>query len=266
MTQQAGSRENTVSFLTIQSVMEDFLRSGVSDFTSNEPFNLSEDSLERDPYGLKNIQTKTAGLAGEVLSSKGGSRAPRHKTETQPNNTALSATATFEQLNNQKSKAKPFDVDKHLWFSGNTEASIQIILSSESQKNTAPMSSKGTALLEKMLSAIGINIEEMGFIILNAFDASGQPHLEHNDIKLKEAVEKHLTQCPATHILLVGQDCARVMFHQTLHNIRHTELSIQNKITCTVMHPETLLKQPVLKRMAWQDLLKFQSMLKGSNL
>lgn len=248
------------TFLAIHTAIEDLLRSGITDFSTEEAFNFSAHHIEKDAYQQKGLVSASPRLDGTIHSNVHTQTHQASSIQTQKQH--LATNAALAQMAAPKVIEKPFIVDDFFWVSGQSDAAIQVIISSDSQarKGDAPLSHAGEKLFTKMLESIGISHEKIGFITLKAFDDSGQPHIEKNTLALKGSIEPLINMPHTKHILLVGQDCARILFEkETLHSLRKKEITFANKPVSTVMHPEALLKQPLLKRMAWADLLKFKS-------
>lgn len=115
-------------------------------------------------------------------------------------------------------------------------------------------SKKEKELWGNMLNAIGLKPEEVGFIILPT--SSGE---------MTNSVREILAQNGTQKCLLLGQQAAKALLGEeaTLISARKKPYDIENTPVFTTYHPTTLLAQPMLKKLAWQDLQAFCAAKEG---
>ncbi len=89
--------------------------------------------------------------------------------------------------------------------------------------------------------------------------------LSIDDVCFKSVHEDNLLQQIKTNsaplLLVLGESAAHLLFHQPLNKVRGQLLMLNNISTIVSYHPFDLLKNPMNKKMAYQDLLFIQHVL-----
>lgn len=222
---------------SLQVLLQDLERAGVSDVVSDDSFDFCDDSFDT-----------------KVLAYK--APAPVVAVSAQSASGVVSSVA--DKLSAAPKKEKPFKIDDFVWEFGE-QKDLLVILSTDEKKGSAPLSDMATSLFTKMLAAIDLKMEDVSFLALKGTDATGKPHNSKNSSKLKSHVENMVEKAKPQAVLVVGQESGRTLFGENLSALRKQDISCGGVVSVALPHPQMLLKQPALKRMAWQDLLKFKS-------
>lgn len=143
-----------------------------------------------------------------------------------------------------------------VWHFGADKASVQVVISTEVAKGMHPLSVQAKALFEKMLQAIGLQESQVSYIVFNRADKFNQQDKAQADQSLKNVGE-------GAKFLFVGESSVKCIFDQSLIRARQSDVTYEGKACGLVMHPESLIAEPIMKKLAWQDLLKF-SKLQGA--
>lgn len=216
----------------LTSYLEDLARYGVTDFAADAPF---------DFYAAPK-QTSPTSQPHEAVVSKPLKPATQQTPQTKPWEQPLTSTGQTHQVatNNQT-----------VWHVGCDagQASLQVIAYRKTQNDTQPFDVAATQLFSKMMSAIGQEMSSISYIL----------HSETHNMA-NTLLQNLNTQKP---ILIVGQDSADALTGKTLTQLREDTTIKGLEHIGVIIHPNLLLKQPVLKRTAWQDLLKFTKTTDG---
>ncbi len=156
-----------------------------------------------------------------------------------------------------------------VWLTGTPESLLIITGATFPKKDdTPPFTENEITLLTNMLTAINIDISKTGFLACAVADEFDTPYPNEFKQQLIPVVQKLLKETSPPAILALGQVAAWMISgkKQNLLNSQEEAAAgsfIENKnIAASVTyHPRTLLKQPLLKKQAWQDLLTLQEFL-----
>lgn len=121
-------------------------------------------------------------------------------------------------------------------------------------------------LLDKMLSAIGLSRQE------NTYIATVIPWRPPQDRDPQKLEIDMMTPFARRHVELVSPEvlicmgntsCVSVLGKHGVNNFRGQWQEGFNLPVLPMVHPRTLLRQPLRKKQAWQDLLELQSWLRS---
>lgn len=233
-------------------LLTDMYQAGVRDVVAEEPFDFFEgkivnpfDNFEAENLPVKNQPSASANPTIEKPLSK--KEEPFSKNVIKPTR-QTAVENTTPQLRNSS---------ELIWQFGADNPKIQVIMSSDAQIGMHPLSVQGKALFEKILKSIQLQENDIGYVVLNRADKFSATEKAGVVKKLKDLNEVSFK-------LFVGEEAVKCTFDQTLIRARQQDMQFENKPCGLLIHPESLMTQPLLKKLAWQDLLKFQSMMKGA--
>lgn len=225
------------AFEAVQAALADLQRSGVSDVVCDDVFDFSSSKLG-------DVKHLTFKVSQQIQIDR----------QAQTQEVVQNAAA---QLDVKKPKEVPFAVGDYVWSAAESHEAL-VLISTPFSKGEEPLSAEASRLFEKMLTAIDLSSDKVAWLMIKDENASGKPHKSANAAKIKEKVQSLLAESASKHILLVGQSCGKILFGENLSALRKKDVELSGKRAVALCHPNMLLKQPALKRMAWQDLLKFK--------
>ncbi len=125
------------------------------------------------------------------------------------------------------------------------------------------------ALWRRMLAAINLPLDkEPSYLIISGEAALDKPLPDDDEELLSKAVQKHLMQQRGLPAFVLGMRALQILSggYATPATVRRQEYRFEQEKGCflplaTTYHVHTLLRQPLLKRQAWSDLLQLESML-----
>ncbi len=159
---------------------------------------------------------------------------------------------------------------------GNPHSAVMLIgeaPGAEEDKMGIPFCGPSGQLLDKMMASIGLNAPD-GFYITNTIfwrpPGNRQPSAEEIAI-CKPLVEKHIALIQPKLIVMVGGTATKALLDSSegITRLRLKRMAYENaymKAAVTVratFHPSYLLRQPMAKRDAWQDMLAIRRELFG---
>tara|TARA_A200000113_G_C8866971_1_gene355165 strand:+ start:813 stop:1538 length:726 start_codon:yes stop_codon:yes gene_type:complete len=228
----------------LEVVLSDIHHAGVTDAVAENPFNFFESKI-LNPF--------------DTLSEEVQHNTQSISVKNEDSDKASKNTSKISKVEKTLSKSEPDrvrDVSDLVWSFGGAAAPVQVVVSSSAGKGEHPLSIQAKALFEKMLQSIGLNENSVSYIVLNRADK----YSSAEKLQVKESMNNY---GESAYKLFVGEEAVKCLFDQTLVRARQCNMDFSGKPCGLVMHPESLMTQPVLKKLAWQDLLKFQSLTKG---
>ena len=232
----------------LQVVLSDMHHAGVSDAVTDNPFDFFTQKIE-NPFA-DDMASEQPAMATPVAAATQTVERTEQRMPQQP-----AATPKVQTKTETAPKAR--DVADLVWRFGAKDAAVEVVISSYAQKGVHPLSVQAKSLFEKMLAAIGLAEDQVAYVVLANADKFS-------------SVEKALAQQygsalgQASHKLFVGEGAVKCLLDKTLIRARVAENDFHGQKVGMVMHPESLLTQPALKKMAWQDLLSFQNLISGN--
>ena len=141
---------------------------------------------------------------------------------------------------------------------------ILIVTGAFYNKLAQPFTADEHTLLTNMLLAIDVDMKQTGILSCGVADEHGSPYPDDFKQKLQPLVQTKVQQIAPPAVLVLGQVTAFLMTGETQPLSPAREAAQTGKwdthAPCaSTYHPRHLLKQPLLKRSAWQDLCAFQS-------
>lgn len=223
-------------------ILADFERAGVKYGVSEVPTSL---------YDLRLTQlTVTEQSSGTAIKS------------VQNTPPVASTSVDTSKVLDEKPKKEPFNPEEYVWKSERVESPLLLIFPTDLDKKDSPLSTKEQVLFDKMMASIGVTQEGYNWVVVRDINKKNRPHTQAQQEKLKSFIEEEVQKLSEiTHILIVGQEVCRILMGDNLTSVRKHKVDISGKEGHVVCHPRLLLSQPALKRMAWQDLLKFKKLI-----
>ncbi len=158
---------------------------------------------------------------------------------------------------------------KAVFGAGNANADVMVIGEApgfhEDQQGLPFVGSAGQ-LLTKMLSAIGLDRKKDVFIANTLKCRPPQnrtPHAEERE-NCAPYLQQQITIIEPKALLLVGRTAAAGLLGltETMAQMRTQAYSYMGKPVIITYHPSALLRNPDLKRASWEDLQRFQAILR----
>lgn len=159
---------------------------------------------------------------------------------------------------------------KHSVFAvGNPSSTVMLIdehPSREEDQQGIPFAGRSNLLLEKMLAAIGIKLDDVYQVAALPWHPPGNRSPTPPELEIcKPFIERHIELAGPKLVIAMGNTPSRLLFQPNAQ-----ALSIRGKwqsktiggasFDCiATLGPNFLLKQPVQKRLAWEDLLMIKS-------
>jgi DNA polymerase len=162
-----------------------------------------------------------------------------------------------------------------IFASGDAASGIMLIGSApgaEDDREGQPFAGRPGQLLDKMLSAIGLDRAGILLTQVIPWRPPGNRVASPAEMDIcRPFIERQIALAEPKVILLLGNFAARVFFGDgdTIHGLRGQwrEIAAGDRVVPAIatLHPQDLLTAPVNKRLAWNDLLAFQAKLTEIN-
>lgn len=162
---------------------------------------------------------------------------------------------------------------KFVFGAGNAESEIMVIgeaPGADEDRQGVPFVGRAGQLLTKMLAAIGLNRENDVFItnILKCRPPQNRNPETSEIHACMPILDRQIEIIAPKALLLLGRISANTLLDTTagvgaLRGKVHTFRGIPAMVT---YHPAALLRQQQYKRAAWEDLQKFQALLREQNI
>ena len=133
------------------------------------------------------------------------------------------------------------------------------------EKDGSLMSGETGRLLNKMLGAIGLDLDQNAYIssLIPWRPPGNRPPTEVELALCRPFWEKEIDFVAPKILLLMGGDVAKALLGvSALSKARGTWYHYRGRVTRVSLAPATLLKLPAQKRQAWEDLQQVQAKLK----
>jgi DNA polymerase len=121
-------------------------------------------------------------------------------------------------------------------------------------------------LLDKMLAAIGLNRAESVYLT-NMLPWRPPQNADPTQAQLdmmRPFVERHITLAAPDIVVLMGNSaCQGLLGRQGIMRMRGQWDTVLSRPALPMFHPAFLLRQPIMKREAWADLLSITARLEG---
>tara|TARA_R110000868_G_scaffold262401_2_gene521034 strand:- start:16888 stop:17571 length:684 start_codon:yes stop_codon:yes gene_type:complete len=218
----------------LQVLLGDMHRAGLTDVVSDMPFDFTNGKI-RAPFEVPSSPMP--------ISVPDPVQLPQEK-NVQKEIKSQSAEKTSESRS----------VDDLLWSFGEKNSKVQVVLSSSLDKGVNPLSESAKILFVKMLAAIGIEEDKITYFV---FSNAGS----FNKAETKTALHALENRGESGRLIFVGEEATKLTFGAGILKTRLNQNEFAGKKCGVLMHPDSLLAQPLLKKIAWQDLLKFKEIL-----
>lgn len=222
--------------------LQDLARYGVTDFAADIPFDFATapQKVNMAPVAEKPAQATPAAPAK-----------PAAPWEQPVSSVPVSQPKAQQPVKLAEPKVNV--AEGMVWALGADASSvkIQVLVYNKTQEAPQPFTEEATKLFAKMMAAISVEMSSIAYVL-------------HSDtVSMEEKITQNIASDKP--LLIVGQDSAEALTGKTLSVLRG-DLAVEGFANVGVVaHPNLLLKQPVLKRVAWQDLLKFKELCEGTD-
>lgn len=246
--------------------LDDLQRSGVTEFTTQDPFDWFASRFKRD---LPILET-SSDVQAKSLSQQSSQQVSVTNEQAQKVAQVVAKTAKSHQPNKapttwQESKktAQPFDAASCLQLE-NTQAPLLIVAVSDDARGQRKFSPATAQLWHKMQQAVGFEGVTPSWLTVKG-RAADVRKLPADDLEsLHTQTAKLIIESQAKCVVLLGQMAIRTIFgHVGLYQARKEALPLPNTLKDIYIqasyHPATLLKEPILKAQAWQDWLSIEA-------
>ncbi len=162
---------------------------------------------------------------------------------------------------------------KFVFGAGNAEADIMVIgeaPGADEDQQGIPFVGRAGQLLTKMLAAIGLSREDDVFItnILKCRPPQNRNPESSEILTCLPILNRQIEIIGPKALLLLGRISAHTLLNSTasISALRGNVHSYKNVPAMVTYHPAALLRQEQYKRLAWEDLQKFQALLRELNI
>jgi DNA polymerase len=141
---------------------------------------------------------------------------------------------------------------------GEEAAEVMLIAEAPSREEVAagaPIGGEAAALMDRMLTAIGIDRARAYFANLSCFYAPGaKPHPRDLE-ECADTMRRHIALAKPKRLILLGDAPARALIGKSLADARGHIHRVEGIRAVVTFHPRFLLDRPSDKARAWKDLL-----------
>ncbi len=266
-----------------KALLEWYMAAGVDEITDDSPtdyFSLkpsitTEINVTPD---IKQVNNPfTASPASKVSSP------PLHLAPTEASNAARNMADNCKTLAELEEAVRNFDgcalkktATKTVFSDGNPQAKIMVIGEAPGMQEDIqgiPFCGASGQLLDRMFKAIGL--DRSTIYISNTIFWRPPGNRQPNEIEIVTClpfVEKHIAIISPSLLILSGGTATNALLkkEQSISRLRGNFYEYQNRYmekpvkTALIYHPSYLLRQPLYKKQAWQDLLMIQGFLADS--
>lgn len=141
---------------------------------------------------------------------------------------------------------------------GPENAAVMLLSDAPSLEDYAagqPIGGEAWELAKKMLAAIGIAPEQAYSASLSPINAPGARLSDPDRDDYAEIARRHIRLAAPRRLLLFGDAPSQALLGKPLAQARGHVHRIDGVRTVATFHPRQLIKRPLDKRLAWQDLL-----------
>lgn len=138
----------------------------------------------------------------------------------------------------------------------------------DEDRQGTPFAGQVGGLLDRMLDAIGLARTENVYLtnVLPWRPSQGRDPLPAEIAMMQPFLERHVALAEPEILVLMGNvACQAVLGKRGISRLRGQWAQAWGKPVLPMFHPETLLRQPHQKRMAWADLLELKARLGSAN-
>ena len=118
-----------------------------------------------------------------------------------------------------------------------------------------PIGGEAWALAERMLAAIGINVTDAYSASLSPIHAPGARLSDRDRENYAEIARNHIRLAKPKRLLIFGDGPSQALLGKRLIDARGHVHKVEGVRAVATFHPRHLIKRPLDKSLAWQDLL-----------
>lgn len=118
-----------------------------------------------------------------------------------------------------------------------------------------PIGGDAWTLAQRMLLAIGIESEQAYSASLSPIHAPGARLSDRDRLDCAEIARRHVRLVAPRRLLLFGEGPSQALLGKRLIDARGHVHKVEGVRTVATFHPRQLIKRPLDKSLAWQDLL-----------
>jgi DNA polymerase len=147
---------------------------------------------------------------------------------------------------------------KRVLPTGPENAAVMLLSDAPSLEDYAasqPIGGEAWELAKKMLAAIGIAPEQAYSASLSPINAPGARLSDRDREDYAEIARRHIRLAAPRRLLLFGDAPSQALLGKPLSQARGHVHKIEGVRAVATFHPRHLIKRPLDKRLAWQDLL-----------
>ena len=137
---------------------------------------------------------------------------------------------------------------------GPQEAAI-MLLAEAPEDSSGPIGGEGWILAQRMLAAIRIPVEQAYSAALSFFHVPGALMSAAEREAAAEIARRHIRLVAPRRLLLFGDGPSLALLGKRLIDARGHVHKVEGVRTVATFHPNHLIKRPLDKSLAWQDLL-----------
>ena len=141
---------------------------------------------------------------------------------------------------------------------GPGDAPVMLLSDSPSVEDAAakqPIGGEAWKLTERMLAAIGIKAEEAYSASLTCFHSPGARMSPAEREACAQIARRHIRLAQPKRLILFGEGPSQALLVKPVAQARGHLHKVEGVRTIATFHPRQLIKQPLAKPLAWQDLL-----------
>ena len=147
---------------------------------------------------------------------------------------------------------------KRILPQGPQNAPVMLLSDSPSLEDYAagqPIGGEAWTLTERMLAAIGVTAEQAYSASLSPIHAPGVRLTTRDRDDYSEIARRHIRLAAPKRLLLLGDGVCQALLGKSLVEARGHLHRVEGVRAVATFHPRQLIKRPLDKRLAWQDLL-----------
>ncbi len=253
-----GSHITTPAQAARAAVLLDLYLGGVTDIVTETPCNW-----------LHPISPSAPPVRPAFTPPVPAENAPETAPKSEPKQTAPTAIPAAKKPSgtNNKTEAPAAEQAKAppltLWTHGTGHKLLVLTAALPAQQNQQPLDTEATLLFSRMLAAIQLDMADVTFLAC----AVAQPPPAAVLQAWHPALAREIGLYQHQHILTLGKVAGNLV-HNSYHPMADLRLpplapptkALQKDVVCTY-HPSNLLKQPLLKKLAWSDLCTLKNAL-----
>lgn len=244
----------------LQTLLEDLQRSGVSDLAGDAPFSFTQDKAVNPFVGVSLAQTTKPSVAQAEKPLPSVAETIFEPSQAQDVSVRLSSQKeTQTEKAPQENVPATRSINDMFWHFGSEKPSLTVLLNTQVEKGLHPLSVQAKALFDKMLKAIKLNEEDVHYMVFKHLEKCTSSEKEN----LSKLVEK---ECKSNHFLCIGEEVSEAFLNGKISSLRGKQVQFLQGKAGVLIHPESLTLQPLLKKMAWQDMLNFKQLKEKASL